>query len=219
MKSEKELIFSILKQMSSSIVNTFPRNCEVAIHDLENLNTSLVHLEGNITNRKLGAPISELTLNELKQKEEKAGDLINYTTRSSDGRDLKSTSCFIRDQQEKIIFVFGINFDTTDYVNAIHALESLSGHIGPNNKSNEIIAHNVDETIESLFNSAKKEIGKQAVSMNTDEKRKLVEMMEKNGAFLIKGAVDQTAVLMGVSKYTVYNYLQKVRATQAVAHH
>ncbi len=77
MISEKELIFSILKQISGSIVNTFSRNCEVAIHDLGNLSASLVNLEGNITNRELGAPITEFILDELKQKEKHAGDLIN----------------------------------------------------------------------------------------------------------------------------------------------
>jgi len=43
-----------------------------------------------------------------------------------------------------------------------------------------------------------------------------MKILQRKGAFQIKGAVDQVAMLAGVSKYTVYNYLQKVRAAQAI---
>jgi len=44
----------------------------------------------------------------------------------------------------------------------------------------------------------------------------IVKALENKGAFQIKGAVDQVAILAGVSKYTVYNYLQKVRAALTI---
>jgi predicted transcriptional regulator YheO len=50
--------------------------------------------------------------------------------------------------------------------------------------------------------------------MSTDEKIELVKEMEISGVFQIKGAVDQLALFMGVSKYTVYNYLKKIRTEQ-----
>ena len=46
----------------------------------------------------------------------------------------------------------------------------------------------------------------------TEEKIACVDQLERKGTFRIKGAVDQVAMKMGVSKYTVYSYLQKVRA-------
>lgn len=35
--------------------------------------------------------------------------------------------------------------------------------------------------------------------------------LEENSTFLLKGAVEQVAQVMGVTKFTVYNYLKKVR--------
>jgi predicted transcriptional regulator YheO len=47
--------------------------------------------------------------------------------------------------------------------------------------------------------------------MNVDEKTQLTGQLEENGTFLLKGAVEQVAQMMGVTKFTVYNYLKKVR--------
>jgi predicted transcriptional regulator YheO len=38
-----------------------------------------------------------------------------------------------------------------------------------------------------------------------------------NGVFQIKGAVDEVALLMGISKYTVYSYLKKLRAINNIS--
>ena len=63
-----------------------------------------------------------------------------------------------------------------------------------------------------------REIGKQPATMTTEEKTALVEILERNGALQFKGAVEQIALLAGVSKYTIYNYLEKIHARQAVNH-
>ncbi|MGA8941105.1 MAG: helix-turn-helix domain-containing protein, partial [Thermoactinomyces sp.] len=49
-------------------------------------------------------------------------------------------------------------------------------------------------------------------AMSVDEKVECVRLLEEKGAFLIKGATEYVAHALGVSKFTVYNYLQKVRA-------
>ncbi|WP_336989646.1 helix-turn-helix domain-containing protein [Bacillus infantis] len=47
--------------------------------------------------------------------------------------------------------------------------------------------------------------------MQLEEKVECVRQLEEKGAFLIKGATDYVANVLGVSKFTVYNYLQKIR--------
>ena len=53
--------------------------------------------------------------------------------------------------------------------------------------------------------------------MTTNEKVKLVKSLEDKGAFQIKGVVNQVAIRLGVSNFTVYNYLKKIRATAGSA--
>ena len=63
--NEKEFILNILKQVADAVVKTFGRNCEVAVHDLSNLRKSLIHIAGDVTKRKPGAPITDMALKAL----------------------------------------------------------------------------------------------------------------------------------------------------------
>jgi len=60
------------------------------------------------------------------------------------------------------------------------------------------------------------EIGKQPASMSTNEKIRVVKNLETKGTFQIKGVVNQVAVRLGVSNFTIYNYLKKIRASNAI---
>ncbi|MFQ5693859.1 MAG: helix-turn-helix domain-containing protein, partial [Nitrospinota bacterium] len=49
-------------------------------------------------------------------------------------------------------------------------------------------------------------VGRPAPLMAREQKVRVVRDLERKGIFLIKGAVDEVARLLGVSRYTVYNY-------------
>lgn len=215
--NEKEYIFRILEQMADAIVNTFGRGCEVAVHDLSNLQKSLVYIAGEVTKRKIGAPITDLVVKVLHQEGREIKDIFNYKTTTSEGKVLKSTTAFIRNSSGKVIGAFCINFDTTDFSNACHALDAFINTIdfGDYGKA-ETFASTISETIGALVEQAVSEIGKQPSTMSKAERIKFVGALERQGTFQIKGAVDQVAIMLGVSKYTVYNYLQKIRAHRVI---
>jgi predicted transcriptional regulator YheO len=76
----------------------------------------------------------------------------------------------------------------------------------------ETFALSANETIDSLIEQAVAEMGKQPSAMATAERIKFIDLLEHNGTFHIKGAVDYVARLMGVTKFTVYRYLQDIRS-------
>ena len=51
---ERNLEF--LKRLAKGIESVFGERCEVVIHDFSDITQSLVHMEGNVTNRTIGAP-------------------------------------------------------------------------------------------------------------------------------------------------------------------
>ena len=216
--TERERIFTQLRQIGDSIVAMFGKNCETCIHDLTDLHHSLIHINGTVTGREIGAPATDLLVKLLKSAKGKPEDLHNYRTVSGDGRTLKSSTIFIPDSSGRPIFAFCINFDTTEYFNATQALQQfLSAEQNePPADSSETFAQSPSETIEALFRQAVLELGKQPATMSTEEKTDLVEILERNGALQFKGAVEQIALLAGVSKYTIYNYLKKIHARQAI---
>ena len=211
-------IFTLLKQLAEAVVNAFGSNCEVAIHDLSTLKHSLVYMAGNITHRELGAPITDMVIKALIKEGRNVKDRHGYKTIMDDGRELKSSTIFMRDEKGEVVAAFCINFDTTDYVNAIHAIELLAKFKdnGQASALTENFAFSINDTVDALFEQAVSEIGKQPATMTKDEKIRLVKELERKGAFQIKGVVNQIAVRLGVSNFTVYNYLKKIRASNSI---
>ena len=178
--TEKQQIFQNLRQIADAVHALFGPNCEVVIHDLQ-------------------------------QNSERGAHRHNYKSVTADGRCLKSATTIIRDNSGKAVAAFCINLDTTQYFNAIQALlpfiHDLETGIYP---SKETFADSASDTIRTLFVQAVEEIGTQPAAMSIDEKTRFIEKMKQNGVFQFKGAVEQVAELMDVTKCTVYNYLKKI---------
>ena len=190
----------------------------MAVHDLSNLSKSLIYIAGNVTKREPGAPITDMAVKALHKEGHEVKDRYDYKTITNDGRELKSTTIFIRDRGGDVIAAFCINFDSTDYLNIIRSLEVFTKTSDSKlpNELTETFALSINDTIDALFEQAVSEIGKQPATMSTDEKMRVVNTLEREGIFKIKGAVNQVALKLGVSNYTVYNYLKKIRAAQAI---
>ncbi len=204
--------FSEFKQLADAIVTMFGPSCEVAIHDLRDLRKSLVYIKGEVTGRKIGAPATDLLVKALHRNNSAIDDMYNYKTTTPDGRSIKSSTILLRNENKEAIGAFCMNYDTTDIYNATQTLSSLLNHnIRSEGEIQETFTTSITETIEVLFEQALLEIGKQPTSMTTAEKVALTSLLEEQGVFQMKGAVNHVARLTGVSKYTIYNYLKKIR--------
>ncbi|MDK9705626.1 MAG: PAS domain-containing protein [Desulforhopalus sp.] len=210
--TERKWLFQNLQNLADAVVAMFGRNCETCVHDLTALQRSLVYIRGEVTHRLPGAPATDLLVKMVNNPRE-AGDVHSYQTTSGDGRTLKSTTTLIRDGEGRPVAAFCINFDTTEFYNAGQALLPFIGvlEVGPPAKL-ETFAHSPGETLEALFLQAVKDIGKHPASMNGDEKKRLIAALDSDGLFQFKGAVDHVARKMGITRFTVYNYLKRVRA-------
>jgi predicted transcriptional regulator YheO len=215
-KSERESIFRALSQIADAIVGTFPRAFEVVVHDLSQPHKSIRYIVGEVTKRRVGGPVTDLVVKALQQENENISDRHNYKTTTKDGRTLKSTTVFIRDSTGAVAAAFCINFDMTDFLNLVHALEifttTANAFNGPGKV--ETFAMSINETIVALFEQEVSKIGKEAAYMTAGEKIMLVKGLKESGVFQIRGGVDQVAHLLGITRYTVYNYLKKLETEQ-----
>lgn len=224
MTPEKKQIFANLKQLADLMSRMFGDNCEVAIHDLTTQRMQLVYITGNVTKREIGAPVTDVVTKYFIKEGHEVKDRHCFMTLTDDGRELKSSTSYVRNSDGEVIAAFCVNFNTTDHHNAIQMLKSFvnksvsdieddeSSSTGP-----EKMSFSIDHTVDSLFEQAVTEVGKRPASMSTDEKIRLVKILEHKGAFQIKGVVGQVAIRLGVSNFTIYNYLKKIRATDGTA--
>ncbi|WP_041444813.1 helix-turn-helix transcriptional regulator [Syntrophobotulus glycolicus] len=212
----KEILLENLKAIARGLAETYGRNSEVVVHDLRDLEHSVVYVAGNLTKREPGMPITDLVVKALRQEGNSAQDIIGYKTVTKNGRVMKSSTIFIRDDKGEIFASLCLNYDLTEMLNFKAILEDFSQIRGANDEKQETFATTVQETIESLVSQAVEILGKQPATMSTDDKVRLVGILENKGAFLIKGAVDYVAAVLGVSKFTIYNYLNKLRSTNGL---
>lgn len=214
----REVIIENLKSLAVTISEMFGRNCEVVVHDLTNLDKSLIFTAGDVTMRTPGAPITDLIVKELRKKGNNSENLVSYKSITKDGRVLKSSTAFVRDKDGIIFACLCINFDITSFMNVSALIQEFTQiNTGfDNDDKQETFASNVHETIDSLVANAIEMIGIQPKMMQTEDKINFVKILEEKGVFLIKGAIDYVAIILGVSKFSVYNYLNKVRANNAL---
>lgn len=66
--------------------------------------------------------------------------------------------------------------------------------------------------LDRLIHSIEREIGTRLSEMNRSEKQTAVRRLDELGAFLLRGAVDDVASWMGVSRVTLYSYLNAINA-------
>ncbi len=198
------------------LAETFGSNCEVIMHDFTDLQHSVIAIEnGHVTGRSIGSPMMEASL-KLYVNDKIDEDNINYTGKSADGRVLKSSTMFIKDEKGKVLGCLCINFDITELVavqKVMNDLMKVSGSdIGDKLvETNNQVVNIVSSVLKDIVNETIQSNGKPIIYLSKEEKVGIVDILDQKGAFLIKGAIDYVAEVLCVSRYTIYNYLDEIR--------
>jgi predicted transcriptional regulator YheO len=203
--------FDELKKIAKGIAAQFGSSCEVVVHKIsqDSAEHSIVAIEnGHITGRKIGDGPSNVVLEQLNKENTDPEDHLSYLTRTSDGRLLKSSTIYIRDNEGKVSAILSINYDISALTILEEALKDLTApKEEEKQKEPERITNNVQELLEDLIKQSVKLIGKPAALMNKDEKAKAISFLNEKGAFLITKSSDKVSRYFGISKYTLYSYL------------
>lgn len=198
------------------LAETFGSNCEVVLHDFTDLQKSIIAIEnGHVTGRSVGSPMMEASL-KLYVNDKVDEDNINYTGKSADGRVLKSSTMFIKDEKGKVLGCLCINYDITELVAVQRVMNDLMKVSGTNVgerliETNDEVINIVSSVLKDIVNDTIQNSGKPIIYLSKEEKVGIVEILDQKGAFLIKGAIDYVAEVLCVSRYTIYNYLDEIR--------
>jgi predicted transcriptional regulator YheO len=65
--------------------------------------------------------------------------------------------------------------------------------------------------MDELISLAEQEVGHSLGAMNRLEKQRVVRFLDERGAFALRKSVERVADALGVSRFTVYNYLDATR--------
>jgi len=204
-----ETYFEFLKRLAKGLAVQFGCDCEIVIHDLRDKNSesTIIAIEnGHITHRKIGGGPSRIALETMAAKSDAAQDNLNYMSQTSDGKLIKSSSIYIRDEKGEIIGIFCINYDITRPSLAEDFLRDFL-HASPQAEDRVKIPQNVSELLDELLESALKHVGKPVELMKKADKIKAVQYLKNAGAFQILKSGDKVCKLFNISKFTLYNYI------------
>jgi len=208
------LILERCEPIVRGIAATFGPYCEVVLHALDDFDHSIVAIENSgVTGRSIGAPMTDFAVGLVENRAwDDHGVVANYTSRTDDGRVLKCTTIVIRNENEEPIGLLCINIDTSapvaDFMRQLFAVSSQ-----PDGQPiEEHYPTTARDLIEISLRQAMDQVNTERGLSPVERNRAIVQQLHQRGVFHVKNAVDIVAEDLGISRYTVYNYIRDVKA-------
>lgn len=212
MKADEQL--AMLEKIVELLERQMGKNLEVVLHDLRRpYESTIVDIRnGHITGREIGGCGSDRGL-EVMRGTVKDGDEFNYITRMPDGKVLRSSSVYFQDDTGKVIASLCVNQDITDTLHLESVLHEINKYTPEEDGAHdEVLAGNIQELMDRLIDQSQRLLGKSAAQMNRHEKREMIRLLDEKGLFLITHSSERVCEVLGISKFTLYRYLESIRS-------
>lgn len=209
---KNETLLSNFELVIDCIAEVFGSNCEVVLHSLEDYGHTVIKIvNGHITGRKVGSPMTDLGLDILREANSNEKNLVgSHYSKLTDGRILKSSYMVVRNNRGNPIGLLCINIDlNTSLFNFMREL--LPKEEGYSKKIIEHYPLTLDELVERTLQEVTSRINLRKGISQTERSSKIVTELYKKGIFKVSGAIDIVAKQLGISRYTVYNYIRSAK--------
>ncbi|NLX64167.1 MAG: transcriptional regulator [Clostridiaceae bacterium] len=206
---------------------------EIALHDISNPTNSIIAIaNGHISGRSIGSPLTNIALQLISDKNFEHEDYqLHYSGLSSNNRRLRSSTMYIKDENNNLIGLLCINFDDSRYqdvservmrlchpdffVRTSFAYDTEKLQNGSSsNKKNSVVERfysSISDFIDEMIDQILSYMGTTSERLTTDEKISIVETLYNNNVFYMKGAVIYVAEKLNCSQATIYRYIKNIK--------
>ena len=198
----------LLSRVAKALAEQFGASCEVVVHDIsgEDKEHTIVAIEnGSVSRRKTGGGPSQVVLEAMQEKDPSLLQDKNLM-KTSDGRILKCSTVYVKNGEGAVEGVLSINYDMTELLMAQRAVDSLINHATAVAQPQRIAA-NVNDLLDDLISQSVALIGKPVAMMSKEDKIRAIHFLNDAGAFLITKSGDKVTKYFGISKFTLYSYI------------
>lgn len=189
----------VLKQVAAGIVAQFGAQCEVLIGEVHTKETqqTLVHIEnGHLSGYQEGDTLSL-------PPQDKLGE--HHIVWEPDGKIIRTTAQPIYSAKGKIAALVTINHDVTGLMMLQHDVNELLEVHEQEEKAQE--STNITDVLEELIEQSVALVGKPVSMMNKEDKIRAIQFLDQHGAFLVTKSGGKVSKYFGISKYTLYSYI------------
>ena len=199
----KEEAFSLLNRIAKGTAEMFGTSCETVINDLADpAHPVLAIYNGHISGRSIGSTTDVTGVTQTLTLDR---DVINLLAVTADGQQVKSSTFSVKG--EGYHFGFGINYDFTPLTYANRVLLDL---MHTDIDFHSAVYKSKDTGIGDLFEDAVLRVGKPIREMTKTDRLRIIRQLQSMDAFSYRRAVPYVAARLGVSRYTIYKYLDEI---------
>lgn len=196
---------------------------EIVLQDVRNKTHAIVAIKnGYISEREVGAPLTTFALKIIADKEYLNSEYsVSYNGMSKNNKLLRSSTFFIMDDDE-LIGLLCINFDSSRYLDISKEILRLCHPDAVVEKNYnftpiaamldvaETFSGSIAELTDSIIKSTFPGENFSPSRLTKEENLQIVAALYQKGAFMIKGAVNQVATHLCCSPASIYRYLNKI---------
>lgn len=202
----REEAFEFLDRTARGIAEMFGSTCETLVHDMGVPTHPILSIyNGHISGRTVGSTMDILGTNRELDQEASTTDQVNLYATTPAGAQIKSSTFHLIGEGYNL--ALGINFDYTSLVYANRILVDL---MSAEADLKSALFQGGDTALTDLFDECLRAVGKPVDALGKADRLKLVALMEQKNAFSYRKSVPFVAKRLGVSRYTVYKYLDEL---------
>jgi predicted transcriptional regulator YheO len=208
---EDKRLFDLLKRLTKTLGELLGQSTEVVLHDLRRTGSTIVAISNSpLTGHKVGDSLESLGLHLFETFNFQ--DMANYETRTKTGKVLRSCSIFVRDDAGAPIGALCVSQDLSglfklrDWLDKALETTTATENVRVDNKVEDVLSQLIEDAIRST--------GKSSSECNREDKIAVISYLDARGAFLIRYSMEKVASLLGISKFSIYNYLNDMRADE-----
>ena len=199
--------FEFLDRTAKGIAEMFGSSCETLVHDMGVPSHPILSIyNGQISGREVGSTMDIMGIGLELDEQAATTDQVNLAATTPDGRQTKSSTFHMIGEDYNL--ALGINFDYTSLVFANRILEDLMN--AQSDLRSALWQPGDAKQLGDLFDQCAAALGKPADALTKTDRLRLVGLLRQRNAFSYRKSVPYVAGRLGVSRYTVYKYLDEV---------
>ena len=190
--------FEFLDRTARGIAEMFGASCETLVHDMGVPNHPILSIyNGHVSGREVGSTMDIMGI---------GLELDEQAATTADGRQTKSSTFHMIGEDYNL--ALGINFDYTSLVFANRILVDLMS--AQSDLRSALWQPGDSRQLADLFDQCVAALGKPVEALTKADRLRVIALLRQRSAFSYRKSVPYVAGRLGVSRYTVYKYLEEV---------
>ena len=203
-KEEYEFFSSLLDLLSAQLGSC----SELALYDLTGPAPELVDIRNGQISSGTAGIYQDLVRAHGDWPFENNEKAYNIISTLDNGMVLRCSATCIYGDDDTPIGCICLNQDITKSLEAERLIHNLNQYHGD---AGSTFASGINSVLENLISEASNQIGVPYSEMTKENRIEFICFLDQRGAFLVTKAGDRICSLLGISKYTMYSYLDIAR--------